>query len=40
MFDAREDASPVTTVQSLVNHSVDFHVNSLALDNFVVDAAE
>lgn len=40
MLHSGEDASPVTPIQSFVNHPVNFHVNSFALDNFVVDAAK
>ena len=40
MLDAGKDAAPVTAVQSFVNHSVDFHINSIALDDLVIYAAK
>ncbi len=40
MLDAGEDAAPVTAVEGFVNHSADFNVNPLALDNSVVYSTE
>src|SRR6185503_13707475 len=40
MFDARENAAPVTTVKSLVNNPIDLYINSVAAENFVINAAQ
>src|SRR5687768_7455987 len=40
MFDAGEDTAPVTTVQSLVNNSVNFYINSVTTQNSVVDSTQ
>ena len=40
MLNAREDAAPVAAVDRLVDHAADFHVNSVATQNPVVDAPE
>ena len=36
MLYAREDAAPVTAIESLVNDSADFNINSVPAENFVV----
>ena len=40
MLDAGENTAPVTTVQSLVNNSVNFYINSIATQDPVVDATQ
>jgi hypothetical protein len=40
MLDTGEDAAPVTAIHSLVNHSADFYINSVATQNPVVDTTE
>src|SRR6185295_6124060 len=40
MLDTGEHTAPVTTVQSLVNNSVDFYINFVAAENSVVDATK
>jgi len=40
MLDACEDATPVTTVQSFINNSVDFYINSIAAENLVINSSE
>lgn len=40
MLDACEDTAPVTTVQSFINHSVDFDINSIAAENLVINSSE
>jgi hypothetical protein len=32
MFDARENAAPVTTVKSLINNSIDLYINSVSTE--------
>jgi len=40
MLDAGEHATPVAAVDSLVNHAFDFHVDAIAAEDAIVDAAE
>lgn len=34
---SREDTSPITTVQGLVNNAIDFDINPFTLNYFVID---
>jgi len=40
MLDAREYAAPVTAVQSFINNSVDFDIDSFAADDLVVNSTK
>ena len=40
MFDARENTAPVTAVKSLINNSIDLYINSVAAEDFVINAAK
>ena len=40
MLDAGEDTAPVATIQSFINNSVDFDINSIAAENLVIDTSE
>jgi len=40
MLDAGENTAPVTTIQSLVNNSVDFYINPVAAQDPVVDSTQ
>src|SRR5512145_1219784 len=40
MFDSREHAAPVTTVDGFVNHSTALNIDLIAREDFVVDTSE
>ena len=40
VLNAREDTAPITAIDSFVNDTAGFDINSAAFDNFVIYVAE